>query len=151
MEQTLRWRHNEHDDVSNHQPHDCFFKLLFRRRSKETSKLRVTGHCAGNSPVTGHKGPLTRKMFPFYDVTMIRRAPNLSGIYISAQTSHEPTRFANCEAATAWYGQTKEWMVVIVNCGQTVSERDNCIYQYVSWPEGDGQYLRFRKNKKKNR
>ena len=24
-----------------------------RRRSKETSKLRVTGHCGGNSPVTG--------------------------------------------------------------------------------------------------
>ena len=25
---------------------------LFRRRSKKTSKLRVTGLCAGNSPVT---------------------------------------------------------------------------------------------------
>ena len=27
--------------------------LLFRRRSKKTSKLRVTGLCAGNSPETG--------------------------------------------------------------------------------------------------
>ena len=27
--------------------------VLFRRRSKKTSKLRVTGLCAGNSPVTG--------------------------------------------------------------------------------------------------
>ena len=26
---------------------------LFRRISKKTSKLRVTGLCAGNSPVTG--------------------------------------------------------------------------------------------------
>ena len=26
---------------------------LFRRRSKKTSKLRVTGLCAGNSPMTG--------------------------------------------------------------------------------------------------
>ena len=26
---------------------------LFRRRSKKTSKLRVTGLCAGNSPGTG--------------------------------------------------------------------------------------------------
>ena len=26
---------------------------LFKRRSKKTSKLRVTGLCAGNSPVTG--------------------------------------------------------------------------------------------------
>ena len=27
--------------------------FIFRRRSKKTSKLRVTGLCAGNSPVTG--------------------------------------------------------------------------------------------------
>ena len=50
---TLRWRHNERDCVSNHQPHDCFLNCLFRRRSKKTSKLRVTGLCAGNSPGTG--------------------------------------------------------------------------------------------------
>ena len=49
----LRWRHNERDGVSNHQPHDCLLKCLFRCRSKKTSKLRVTGLCAGNSPVTG--------------------------------------------------------------------------------------------------
>ena len=51
--QTLRWRHNSRDSVSNHQPHDCLLNRLFRRRSKKTSKLRVTGLCAGNSPVTG--------------------------------------------------------------------------------------------------
>ena len=50
---SLLWRHNGHDDVSNHQPHDYLLNRLFRRRSKETSKLRVTGLCAGNSPVTG--------------------------------------------------------------------------------------------------
>ena len=48
----LQWRHNEHDSVSNHQPHDCLLNRLFRRRSKKTSKLRVTGLCAGNSPGT---------------------------------------------------------------------------------------------------
>ena len=37
----------------NHQPHDCLLNRLFRRRSKETSKLRVTGLCAGNSQETG--------------------------------------------------------------------------------------------------
>ena len=46
----LRWRHNGHDSVSNHQPHDCLLNRLFRRRSKKTSKLRVTGLCVGNSP-----------------------------------------------------------------------------------------------------
>ena len=43
--------YGEPDGVSNHQPHDCLLKRLFRRISKETSKLRVTGLCAGNSPV----------------------------------------------------------------------------------------------------
>ena len=50
---SLQWRHNERDSVSNHQPHDCLLNRLFRRRSKKTSKLRVTGLCAGNSPGTG--------------------------------------------------------------------------------------------------
>ena len=45
---SLLWRHNGHDGVSNHQPHDCLLNRLFRRRSKKTSKLRVTGLCAGD-------------------------------------------------------------------------------------------------------
>ena len=52
-ELSLRWRHNGRDCVSNHQPHDCLLNRLFRHRSKKTSKLRVTGLCAGNSPGTG--------------------------------------------------------------------------------------------------
>ena len=50
---TLRWRHNGCDSLSNHQPHHCLLNRLFRRRSKKTSKLRVTGLFAGNSPGTG--------------------------------------------------------------------------------------------------
>ena len=50
---TLRWRHNERDGASNHQPHHCLLKRLFRRRSQKTSEPRVTGLCAGNSPGTG--------------------------------------------------------------------------------------------------
>ena len=50
---TLRWRHNDHAGVSNHQPHGCLLNRLFSRKSKKTSKLRVTGLCAGNSPGTG--------------------------------------------------------------------------------------------------
>ena len=52
LKETLQWRHNKGDHVSNHQPHDCLLNCLFRRRSKKTSQLRVTGLCAGNSPVT---------------------------------------------------------------------------------------------------
>ena len=40
------------DGASNHQPHVCLHNRLFRWRSKKTSKLRVTGLCVGNSPVT---------------------------------------------------------------------------------------------------
>ena len=73
---SLHWRHNGRDCFSSHQPQDCLLKRLFRRRSKETSKLRVTGLCAGNSPGpvnSPHKWPVTRKMFPFDDVIMCTR------------------------------------------------------------------------------
>ena len=53
-------------------PHDCLLNRLFRRRSMNTSKLRVTCLCVRgihrgpvNSP---HKCPVTRKIFPFDDV-----------------------------------------------------------------------------------
>ena len=52
-EMALPWRHNGREGVSNNQHHQCLLNRLFRRRSKKTSKLRVTGLCAGNSPVTG--------------------------------------------------------------------------------------------------
>ena len=50
---TLQWRNNGRNSVSNHQSHDCFLNRLFRRRSKKTSKLRVTGLCTWNSPGIG--------------------------------------------------------------------------------------------------
>ena len=50
---SIQWRNNERDSVSNHQPYDCLLNRLFRHRSKKTSKLRVIGLCAGNSPGTG--------------------------------------------------------------------------------------------------
>ena len=50
---SLLWRHNGRDGVSNHQHRDCLTKHIFKRRSQKISKLRVTGLCVGNSPVTG--------------------------------------------------------------------------------------------------
>ena len=82
---SLQWRHNGRYGVSNHQPHDCFLNRLFRHRSKKTSKLRVTGLCAGihrrpgNSPA---KWPVTRKMFPFDDVIMYSHCPR--DVYVFA-------------------------------------------------------------------
>ena len=50
---SLQWRHNGRDGVSNHQHHDCLLNRLFGCRTKKTSKPRLTGLCAGNSPGTG--------------------------------------------------------------------------------------------------
>ena len=71
---TLQWRYNERGGVSYHQPHDCLLNRLFRRISKKTSKLCITGLCGGNSPVTS-EFPAQRasdaEKFPFNDVIMI--------------------------------------------------------------------------------
>ena len=58
----LQWHHNKCDGISNNQRPDCLLNHLFRRRSKKTTKLCVTGLREGNPPVTGglpHKGPVT--------------------------------------------------------------------------------------------
>ena len=70
---TLQWRHNETDGVSNHLPHDCLLNSLFMRRWKKTQSsaslafVRGIHRGAVNSP---HKWPVTRAMFPFDDVIM---------------------------------------------------------------------------------
>ena len=69
---SLQWRHNEHDGLSNHQPHDCLLCRLFKAPRKYQSSaslafVRGIHRWPVNSP---NKGPVTRKMFPFYDVIM---------------------------------------------------------------------------------
>ena len=69
----LRWRHNDCNGISNHQPHGCLLSCLIRHRSKKTSNSMPLAFVRGihwwpvNSP---HKGPVTRKKFPFDDVIM---------------------------------------------------------------------------------
>ena len=50
---SIQCRHYERHRVSNYRRLDCLINRMFRWRSKETSNLRVTGLCEGNSPVTG--------------------------------------------------------------------------------------------------
>ena len=66
---SLQWRHNERECTSNHQPHDCLLSCLFRKYQSSVSLAFVRGihPWLVNSP---HKGPMTRKMFPFDDVIM---------------------------------------------------------------------------------
>ena len=81
----LQWRHDERYGVSNLQPHDCLLNHLFRRRSKKTSKLRVTALCEGNSPVTG-EFPAQRasdaEKIPFDDVIEWFRGMESNSLYI---------------------------------------------------------------------
>ena len=91
---SLRWRHNERNGVSNHQPHDYLLNRLFRRRSKKTSKVCVTGFCDENSPVAG-EFPAQRDSYAenvsiwwryhvaYYTCTYIRRTYQPS-MFISA-------------------------------------------------------------------
>ena len=70
---SLRWRRNERDGVSNHQPRNCLLDRLFRHIRKKTSKLRGTGLRARNSLVTGEfpaQMVSNAEMLPFDDVIM---------------------------------------------------------------------------------
>ena len=70
---TLQWRHNGHDGVSNHQPHDCWLNRLFRvdQRKHQSSALLAFVRGIHRWPVNSpHTWPVTRKMFPFDDVIM---------------------------------------------------------------------------------
>ena len=104
--QSLQWRDNGPHGVSNHQPYHWLLKRLFRRRSKKTSRLRVTGLCEGNSPVTGEfpaQRPVTRKMFSFDDVIMIF-VMLLFGIHTqgSYPETHLPENVGNVNPCGPW-------------------------------------------------
>ena len=110
---SLQWRHNEHDGVSNHQPHDCLLNRLFRRRSKKTSKLRVAGLCEGNSPVVGEFPAQRASNAENVVIHMLNQA--LVSVFNTARTDHARsnyvlnnfmTRYANSWEqliVSAWY------------------------------------------------
>ena len=86
----LQWHHIERNGASNHRHLYCLLNSWSRRRSKKTLKIRVAGLCAGNSPVTvkiSAQRTITRKMFPFDDVIMVRWR-NLENVFILAVTHY---------------------------------------------------------------
>ena len=144
----LLWRHNVHDGVSNHQPHECLLNRPYRRRSKKTSKLRVTGLCAGihrgpvNSP---HKCPITRKMLPFDDVIrghgwipltkgqwplVITGFPSDNGESVSLSWRHRVINYLR----SCWMRNTpgspigevlNDSILKVVSCSQSVTNRQH--------------------------
>ena len=84
----LRWRHNERDSVSNHQPHHCFLNRLFRRRSKKAPRhwplwgeftAQMASYAENVSIWWRHHAVTTH--WPF------KRAPQLKGTVFSAGSS----------------------------------------------------------------
>ena len=73
---TLQWRHNGRDGVSNHQPHDVYSTVYSdadQRKHQSSESLAFVRGIHWWSLNSRHKGPVTRKMFPFDDVIMIPR------------------------------------------------------------------------------
>ena len=106
MLQTLQWRHNGHDSVSNHQPYDCLLNRLFRRRSKKPSMLCVTGLCAGNSPGTGE--------FP---AQMASNAKNVSIWWRHHDVSRLENNFVLQFKCTVVFFEGPNWKYVITDSG----------------------------------
>ena len=75
------------------------------RKSKKTIKA-PTSQCAGSSPVTGetpHKGPVTRKMFPFDDVIMYRSAAITTTIMNLKRNNVGITTFRQMISDKVWF------------------------------------------------
>ena len=116
-----RWRHNGRYSVSNHQPHGRLLNRLFRRRSKKTSKLRVTGLCAGNSPGTG-EFPAQIASFPilFADDT---------NIFITGKSIEEMCTKMNdeLEKIQGWLNCNKLSLNVLKTHYMLFAPRNKCI------------------------
>ena len=71
VKSTLQWRHNGRDGVSDYQPHDCLRNVYSGTDQRKHQSSASLAYVREIQPVnTPHKGPLTRKMFPFDDVIM---------------------------------------------------------------------------------
>ena len=117
---SLQWRHNGHDGVSNHQPHHCLLNRLFGCRSKKTSKLHVTGLCAGNSPGTGE----------FLVAQMAGNAENVSiwwrhHAFWSSDTKWYHTASSLIQAMANCQFSTKALLVLLLSYYQ-LDTRKNC-------------------------
>ena len=79
---SLQWRHNERDDVSNQQPHDCLLNRLFKAQIKETSKLRVAGLCTGEFPAQRASNTENVSFWWRHHIWDLRKLPHVSCYFI---------------------------------------------------------------------
>ena len=119
--QTLQWRQYEHNGISNHQCLNCLLNHLFRCRSKKTSKLRVTGLCEGNSPVTGDF-PAQLKGYTYHFITFSKSFPLMWKLDFSTSSNElqcpEPV-FCLLLRVSSDYAQPVTGQVTEVTCPVT--------------------------------
>ena len=113
--EALQWRHNERDNVSNHQPHDCLLNRYSgadqRKHQSSASLAFVQGIHRGpvNSP---HKGPVTRKMLPFDDVII-----GEAWCVFSESTSHtDEFRFSSLLTYCIYHLVILNRVLLLINC-----------------------------------
>ena len=128
----LQWRHNERNGLSNHRRLNC----LFMRKSRKTTKLCVTGLCEGNSLVNSpHKGPVSRKMFPLYDIIMLAwndsrqhwKTPwyTMGGCNIIWMTAVHPGPWFNIKMSSYQYRKS--------HCGDKTVVRSSYLHNGISY------------------
>ena len=102
---TLQWYHNGRDGVSNHRRLFCVPKRFFQTQMNENIESPrhwpLWGEFTAVTGVFPHKEPVTRRTFPFDDVTMetVESLVNrFNEGYISLMTRKDMTRYP-----LAWY------------------------------------------------
>ena len=114
----LQWHHDECDGVLNHRRLDCFPNHLFRRRSKKTSKLRVTGFVRGihRSPVISpHKWKERGKCF--HDVVMYTECILRSMVHVIYGHS---SQYGGCWWPNPWWcHQMETFSALLALCAGT--------------------------------
>ena len=129
---SLRWRHNGCYRVSIHQPHHCLLNRLFGRKSRKTSKLRVTGLCAENSPGTGE--------FP---AQMASYAEDVS-IWWRHHDQHQTTTIIRItdNGRRLWKRFPYYWSFVRVSTGDTQIHGNAELWRFLScWIEHSGEQI----------
>ena len=111
----LQWRHNERDAVSNHRRLDCLFGRLLsaNQRKHQSSASLVFVRRIRRWPVnSSHKGPGTRKMFPFDGVNIPSHAIGILGMKLVSRKTLGLKRTAALYLKMSFHFRYTVWYIL---------------------------------------
>ena len=134
---SLQWRHNECDSVSNTSLtivySTAYSGAIYQRKHQSSASLAFMRGIY-QSPVNSlHKGPVTRKMFPFDDVIMLcppPPPPKSSGL--------RRLRYLPGRTLTSKFGDTEVLKLTIGVKGYLL-----WVEQASTWPKNNADFLTF--------